>query len=413
MGAVGGLAALLAVVLMWRGSDGREAAAAPRLVAGAVPGVPPSIGPALEPARAAAGPAGRPAAAPVAAPEARPLSTREIVERTEASVALIKGKGGSGSGFLIGPGTVATNSHVIRREMIRNLEVYFPSAAGADKGPHRAALRYEDPRRDLAILAIESGLPAIPIARSHRFARGEDVTIIGSPGLGHGQLLLQNAVCKGVLSSETDIDGMHYYQLSAAVNPGNSGGPAMNSAGEVIGIVTLKSSTEEAIGFCIPIGDVAAALRGLGGPGGAGDEAAAARKHGVAAVYHGLHRFCEVHAKALNLYLQGMADAMQQGRPATDGFRAAREAIGGDLRQVEEDADDLKAELDRLGGDAAPGGAGRALRGLWDAYSDMKRLIDRPQGTFEGFRTRAFQAKDRFARASGSVEGELGLSPDD
>jgi hypothetical protein len=70
----------------------------------------------------------------------RTLTTKEVVEKTEASVALVKGNHGCGSGFLVGPGLVATNSHVVRREALQNLEVYFPSAAEKSRGPSGASL---------------------------------------------------------------------------------------------------------------------------------------------------------------------------------------------------------------------------------------------------------------------------------
>ena len=75
------------------------------------------------------------------------LTTREIVARTEASVALIKGRLGSGSGFLARPGVVITNAHVIELELLSALEVHFPSAAEGAKGPYPARLLDKDPRR--------------------------------------------------------------------------------------------------------------------------------------------------------------------------------------------------------------------------------------------------------------------------
>ncbi len=105
--------------------------------------------------QSAAGPGGNPAAAPPvpAADQDRPaawLSTAQIVARCEPSVALVKGKVSSGTGFLIRPDLVATNAHVIDDEFVADLEVRFPSAADGRRGPIRAELRYEDPRRDLA-----------------------------------------------------------------------------------------------------------------------------------------------------------------------------------------------------------------------------------------------------------------------
>jgi serine protease Do len=180
-------------------------------------------------------------------------------------VALIKGKTSSGTGFLVKHDVLATNAHVIEGEFISNLEVRFPSAPPGQQGPLPAQLLYEDPRRDLAFLAIQSDLPAVEIAPTYRFVKGEDITVIGNPGLGD-EVVLENAISRGVLSSKTVIDGLNFVQLSAAVNPGNSGGPVFDSAGRVIGVVTLKSTKAEALTFCIPLEDLRTAIAKVGPP---------------------------------------------------------------------------------------------------------------------------------------------------
>jgi hypothetical protein len=58
------------------------------------------------------------------------------------------------------------------------------------------------------------------------------------------------------MSTRTALEGQRYYQLSIAVNPGNSGGPVFNSYGDVIGVVTRKSAQQEALAFCIPVEDL-------------------------------------------------------------------------------------------------------------------------------------------------------------
>jgi len=191
------------------------------------------------------------------------LTTAQIVERWEPSVALIKGKTSSGTGFLVKRGVVVTNAHVIEGEFITNLEVRFPSAPAGQQGPLPAQLLYEDRKRDLAFLSVSSSLPTVEIAPTYRFVKGDDITVIGNPGLGD-EIVLENAISRGVLSSKTVIDGMNYIQLSASVNPGNSGGPVFDSAGRVIGVVTLKSTKAEALTFCIPVEDLQAAMARVG-----------------------------------------------------------------------------------------------------------------------------------------------------
>ncbi len=145
----------------------------------------------------------------------------------------------------------------------RSLEIQFPSAPQGKQGPFDAELLYEDPRRDLAFLRVASDLPAIEVAPSYAFTKGEDITVIGNPGLGD-EVVLQNAISRGVMSSKTVIDGMNFLQLSMAINPGNSGGPVFDSAGRVIGVATLKSTKAEALAFCIPVDELNAALTRVG-----------------------------------------------------------------------------------------------------------------------------------------------------
>jgi S1-C subfamily serine protease len=191
------------------------------------------------------------------------LSTAEIVARCEPSVALIKGRVGSGTGFVIKRGIVATNSHVIEEELISGLEVRFPGAPAGKQGPLPAQLLYEDRKRDLAFLAVATDLPALELVRDYAFQKGEDITVIGSPGLGE-DVVLENAISRGVMSAKIVIEGMNYYQMSIAINPGNSGGPVFDSTGRVIGVATLKANKAEAMGFCIPVEELRVATKELG-----------------------------------------------------------------------------------------------------------------------------------------------------
>jgi len=216
----------------------------------------------------------------------KPLSTAEIVARCEASVALVKGRVSSGTGFLVAPGLLATNSHVIDDEFIGNLQILFPSTEQPDHGPFPAELLYEDRKRDLAFLALGSKLPALKVANAFKYRKGEDVTVIGNPGDGPDQVL-ENAISRGVMSTKVVIDGQDFYQLSIAVNPGNSGGPVFDPAGRVIGVVTLKSSDKEGVAFCIPNADLRSALGNLAGQS---DELAgeARSKHRLAGAFKAL-----------------------------------------------------------------------------------------------------------------------------
>jgi len=226
---------------------------------GSGPAPAPDPAPAVESDVAAKARAGAAAVAARDDGAGKTLTTAEIVAESESSVALIKGKESSGTGFLVGPGLLATNSHVIDDEFMADLEVRFVSADESHKTPLKAELLYEDPERDLAFLAVNSDLKPLRVAKTYAFRKGEDITVIGNPGMGEGKVL-ENAISRGVMSTKTQIDNKNYYQLGIAINPGNSGGPVFDSSGRVIGVATLKSSKQEAMGFSIPIEDFQGAL---------------------------------------------------------------------------------------------------------------------------------------------------------
>ena len=185
----------------------------------------------------------------------------QIVAKCEPSVALIKGRVSSGTGFVIKRGIVATNAHVIEDELLAGLEVRFPAAPAGQQGPLPAQLLYEDRKRDVAFLAVATDLPPLELAPNYAFQKGEDVMVIGNPGLGD-EVVLENAISRGVMSAKTVIEGMNYYQMSIAINPGNSGGPVFDSSGRVIGVATLKANKAEAMGFCIPVEELRVRLEG-------------------------------------------------------------------------------------------------------------------------------------------------------
>jgi len=147
----------------------------------------PAEPPATGPTSAATGPASAPVAVSVPAAAAEPppappgrdaepaprsLTTAQIVARVDPSVALIRGKRALGTGFLVQPGLLATNAHVIEGEVIKNLEIRFPSAGDNRKGPMNAELAFKDPKRDLAFLRVQTDLPPLEIAEAYEYQKG-------------------------------------------------------------------------------------------------------------------------------------------------------------------------------------------------------------------------------------------------
>lgn len=191
-------------------------------------------------------------------PSSPSLTFEEVISRTEKSVCRIQSTtGGGGSGFLIDTDKVMTNRHVVDGMLVDEIEVSFPNNTSLANRKLSAIVLYEDPKLDVAILKIPT-ISTPPLTFSDdvagRVRRGMDIVSIGSPGVQivTGQTI-ENAVSRGLLSSETIIDGVEYYQASIAINPGNSGGPILDLNGTVVGMVTLKDISVEGMAFAVPV----------------------------------------------------------------------------------------------------------------------------------------------------------------
>ena len=168
---------------------------------------------------------------------------------------------GQGSGFILDKqGLILTNNHVINNAQRGGIEVTL-----SDKHKYKATVMGVDKNHDLALLKINApNLTPAVLADSQNLIVGQRVYAIGNP------FGLSGTMTRGIISAIRSIHGPENnpiedaIQTDAAVNPGNSGGPLLNSRGEVIGITTLIANNgadqSSGIGFAIPINTAKAVL---------------------------------------------------------------------------------------------------------------------------------------------------------
>jgi len=170
---------------------------------------------------------------------------------------------GQGSGFILNKdGLILTNNHVIEGGQTIEVKTW-------DKHTYKASVVTVDKGHDLALLKIEAPnlIPATLAESSAGLVVGQSVYAIGNP------FGLSGTMTRGIISAIRSIRGSENnliedaIQTDASVNPGNSGGPLLNSRGEVIGITTMIATNPNqgaeqsaGIGFAIPINTAKAVL---------------------------------------------------------------------------------------------------------------------------------------------------------
>lgn len=179
-----------------------------------------------------------------------------------------------GSGFIVSSdGLIITNKHVVA-----DTEATYKILTDK-KEKFDVQKIYRDPLNDLAILKINtSGLKPLPLGDSSKLKLGQTAIAIGTP-LGE----FTNTVTVGIVSglgrgitAGSPFEGFvekldNVIQTDAAISPGNSGGPLLNSSGQVIGINTAIAQGGQNIGFAIPVNVVKSLIDNFQARGGSFD----------------------------------------------------------------------------------------------------------------------------------------------
>ena len=190
------------------------------------------------------------------------MATRQVVGiRTEVTVTNFFGITSSGAvngtGFIISQdGYILTNYHVVEDAYTGHFDIEVITYDGTK---YLAAIVGVEPSNDIAVLKIEAdGLDAATLGDSDSLLVGDTVYAVGNP-LGELEFSMSTGYISALdrVINTQENESINMFQIDAAVNEGNSGGPLYSSGGTVVGIVTAKysSSGVEGLGFAIPVND--------------------------------------------------------------------------------------------------------------------------------------------------------------
>ena len=195
--------------------------------------------------------------APVAPPDQSVAQTAGVREAA-ASVIKITGvatscnRGQEGSGWVVSPGRVVTNAHVVAGMQTATLRVHGTGRS------YTGRVVLFDTRRDLAVLSVPD-LPAQPLRQGQDLQRGDSGVVAGFPL--DGPYRLDAARVREVIQAHgSDIYGRpgtsrEVYSLYAQVRPGNSGGPLLSTDGRVVGVIFAKSLDDASTGYALTMNE--------------------------------------------------------------------------------------------------------------------------------------------------------------
>ncbi|MCH8923894.1 MAG: trypsin-like peptidase domain-containing protein [Planctomycetes bacterium] len=190
-----------------------------------------------------------PAAEEKSKPAPKQQSVEQIAKAARDSIVVITVTGrdgrqhGLGTGFVVAKdGLIATNYHVLGEARPITVQT-------ADGTMHQVISIHASNRHlDLALIRIDAkNLAPLELGDSDQLKQGQPVVALGNPqGLKH-------SVVAGNISGEREFEGRKMIQLAIPIEPGNSGGPMLDMQGRVQGILTMKSTVTDNLGFAVAI----------------------------------------------------------------------------------------------------------------------------------------------------------------
>jgi putative serine protease PepD len=176
----------------------------------------------------------------------------KIADLVKKSVFTIETSTGLGSGFVVtsaaGTSTLLTNFHVVADDVVNGRRQVKVKQGDQT---YDGTVTKTSSTDDLALIEVSTELPVLAISEAQPSV-GDAVMAFGSP------LGLEGTVSAGIISALRHEDGHRYLQFTAAISPGNSGGPVVNSDGSVIGVAEMKivGGNADALAFAIPVSTI-------------------------------------------------------------------------------------------------------------------------------------------------------------
>ena len=200
---------------------------------------------------------------------------RQIEKRAFGSTVLLEvvdaenRRVGVGSGFFVRPGLIATNFHVVKSVTRDSAKRVYAKLIGQERKYLIQGYTAVDKERDLVVLKVAnvSALP-LPLGDSKMVHSGDPVYAMGNPGLPwRGEVIpLEGTFTGGIISALPQMRGNRWLQFDASISGGNSGGPLLDSKGEVIGIVTAKYGEIDDANLATPSEYLSTLLNKMGPP---------------------------------------------------------------------------------------------------------------------------------------------------